>query len=94
MPQIIPDFKSKTWETTDCQCAVYFKLGFQIPWVSCYENVAIYNYFAQKGDSHKRIFFEKGKYSPVLLLHISNSIISFTKLLGQSKNKIANLYIV
>jgi len=31
MPQIIPDFKSKTWETTYWQSAVYFKLGFQIP---------------------------------------------------------------
>jgi len=31
MPQIIPDFKSKTWETTDWQSAVYFMPGFQIP---------------------------------------------------------------
>src|SRR5580693_2219572 len=31
MPQIIPDFKSKTWETTDWQSAVYFMPGFQSP---------------------------------------------------------------
>jgi len=31
MPQIILDFKSKTWQTTDWQSALYFKLGFQIP---------------------------------------------------------------
>jgi len=30
MPQIIPNFKSKNWETTDWQSAVYFMPGFQI----------------------------------------------------------------
>jgi len=33
MAEIIFDFKSKTWESTDWQSALHFKLGFQIPWL-------------------------------------------------------------
>jgi len=40
MPQMILDFKSKTWETMQWQSAVYFKLGFQIP---CLRSSSILN---------------------------------------------------